>query len=278
MSDVLIVGCGYLGWRLARRWLGQGRRVLATTRSPARADVLRRAGLVPVVCDVTEPETLQALPQAHTAVVCVGYDRSAGKSQREVSVRGLENLLYRLPEPERLVHVSSTGVYGQTGGEEVDETAATDPAEESGRVVLAAESALWLRRPDAVVLRFAGIYGPGRLIRAAALRAGEPLAADPDGWLNLVHVDDGAEAVLAAAGRGEPGTTYNVCDDHPVRRRDFFGHLAALLGAPPPRYAPPAGPHAQANRRVVNGRLRRELGVSLRYPDYRAGLAASLAP
>jgi nucleoside-diphosphate-sugar epimerase len=198
---------------------------------------------------------------------------------REVHVDGLINVVdavSRWPSPPRLALVSSTSVYGQTGGEPVDEEAATKPLEENGRVVLEAEQALRARLPGSLVLRFAGIYGPHRLIRGRALLAGEPVGGPPDKWLNLIHIDDGAEAVLAALERGRDGATYNVCDDRPVRRRDFYARLAELLGAPPPRFVEAAqGP--QADRRVMNRRLREELGVALRYPSYEEGLAATVA-
>ena len=86
-------------------------------------------------------------------------------------------------------------------------TAATEPLEDAGLVVLEAERLLRRRLPSAVVLRFAGIYGPGRLPRAKAIRAGEPLVGDADRWLNLIHVDDAADAVLAVETRGAPGIT-----------------------------------------------------------------------
>src|SRR5688500_4521624 len=108
MGDVLIIGCGYLGLRLAALWRGQGRRVLATTRSPARAEEFRASGLVPVVCDVTDPGTLAGLPAPGTCVWCVGLDRSAGATMREVYVGGLRNLLAALPGAGRLLYVSST--------------------------------------------------------------------------------------------------------------------------------------------------------------------------
>ena len=96
------------------------------------------------------------------------------------------------------MYVSSTGVYGQCHGEEVDEESATEPVEESGRVVLEAERLLHQQLPEAVILRFAGIYGPGRLLRRQAIEAGEVLVGDPEKWLNLIHVADGAAAVHAA--------------------------------------------------------------------------------
>ena len=275
--DKLIVGCGYLGRRVAALWRAQGHPVLATTRG--RAEELRALGVEPVVCDLVAGTGLDALPAAATVVYSVGFDRS-GVSMRDVYVRGLANVLDRLPPPARFVYVSSTGVYGQTGGEEVDESAPTEPAEESGRVVLEAERLLRERLPGAVVLRFAGIYGPGRVIRRQAIAAGEPIVGDPEKWLNLIHVEDGAAAVLAAEEGAAPGAVYNVCDDRPARRRDFYEELARLLGAPAPRFVPPAPgapppPHERANRRILNRRLR-ALGWGPRYPSFREGLPASL--
>jgi nucleoside-diphosphate-sugar epimerase len=279
MGDILLFGCGYLGRRVAERYLAEGRRVHAATRSPARAAEFRAAGLVPVLCDVTDPSSLQNLPAAATVVHCVGLDRASGRSMREVYVGGLANVLARLPAPRRFVYVSSTSVYGQRDGEAVDEAAATEPGEESGRVVLEAEAVVRSHLPDSIILRFAAIYGPGRLLRAQALRSGQPLVCDPERWLNLIHVEDGAAAVLAAAGRGRPGAVYNVSDGHPVRRHDFYTHLAGLLGAPPPHFVLPeqgtAPQHELAHRRIVSRRLRLELGLSLLYPGYEAGLAAS---
>jgi nucleoside-diphosphate-sugar epimerase len=277
--DLLVVGCGYLGKRVAALWRAQGHRVFATTRG--RAEELRGLGLEPVVCDLVSGAGLQGLPRAEAVAYCVGFDRGPGVTMRDVYVRGLENVLGCLPPPGRLVYVSSTGVYGQRDGEEVDEGAATEPAEESGRVVLEAEGLLRRHLPGAVVLRFAGLYGPGRLLRRQAVEAGEPLVGDPEKWLNLIHVEDGAAAVAAAAGRAGPGAVLNVCDDRPVRRGEFYAELARLLGAPPPRFVPPAPgaplpPHERANRRILNRRLRGELGLALRYPSYVEGLRASV--
>src|SRR5439155_10779702 len=110
------------------------------------------------------------------------------RSMREVYVGGLGHVLDTLPTPGRFVYVSSTGVYGQTDGTWVDERSETVPTEESGRVVLEAERLLRSKLPAAVVLRFAGIYGPGRLLRRQLLVAGEPLVGDAEKWLNLIHV------------------------------------------------------------------------------------------
>lgn len=273
-ADALIVGCGYLGRRVAARWRAAGRRVAALTRR--NDDALRALGIQPVVGDVTDPATLRDLPAARTVLYAVGMDRTRNKTMHEVYVDGLGHVLGTLPRPGRFVYVSSTGVYGQTDGGWVDETSPTQPVEESGRVVLAAERLLRAKRPDAIVLRFAGIYGPGRLLRKAAILKGEPLAGDADKWLNLVHVEDGAAAVLAAEDRARPGATYTIADDEPVTRRVFYTHLAGLLGGPPAAFDHRPEPGA-ANRRVSNRTARAELGWRPAYPSYREGLAQAVA-
>lgn len=269
--DMLIVGCGYLGSRVAERWCAEGHRVFATTRG--RAEPLRGLGLEPIVCDVLDPPSLGALPVADTVVYCVGLDRGAGRSMAEVYVDGLRNVLAALPRPRRFLYVSSTSVYGQTDGEEVDEQSATVPTEASGQIVLAAEELVRASPLPWMVLRFAGIYGPGRLLRRASLERGEPIAGDPEKWLNLIHVDDGATAVQVTARTSQSGTILNVSDGEPVRRRDFYSELAGLLGAPPPKFVP--SPPDPTDRRIVSLRLREVPGVSFRYPNYRVGLAAA---
>jgi nucleoside-diphosphate-sugar epimerase len=281
MTDKLILGCGYLGRRVVPLWRARGHRVFATTRTAARGDELRSLGAEPLVCDVLDRDSLRQLPAVETILYCVGLDRSAKVPMRRVYVEGLANVLDGLAGkmPARFVYVSSTSVYGQTEGEEVDERAATEPLEESGIVALEAERLLRKRRPSAVVLRFAGIYGPGRLLREQAIRAGELIVGDADLWLNLIHVEDGAAAAVAADDRGAPGATYNVSDGHPVSRREFYERLAKHLGAPPPRFAAPAPDATVAyaehvNRRVSNRKMLGELGVKLRYPNCGAGLSA----
>lgn len=285
--DKLIVGCGYLGRRVAQQWLAQGHRVFGTTRSAQRAHELRCLGVEPIVCDVLDAPSLKSLPDAETVVYCVGFDRSAGASLHDVYVQGLLTYVNRpgSRDAARFIHVSSTSVYGQCQGEEVDEGAATQPQEESGQVLLGAEAVV-LRHGEMhgipVVLRFAGIYGPGRVIRQQAVAAGATLIGDPDKWLNLIHVDDGASAVLAAEARGALCQIYNVSDGHAVRRRDFYTRMAQLLGAPEPRFAlprpgEPPPPHERGHRRIANRRMREELGVALRYPSYEEGLCTILA-
>ena len=280
--SALIFGCGYLGRRVADGWVAEGRPVAALTRS--RADALAKAGITPVVGDVLDPAALRALPAADTVVYAVGYDRRAGKSMRDVYVQGLANVLDALartgPGPTRFVYVSSTSVYGQSDGEEVDELSLTAPTQSSAAVVLDAEALLRDRRPDAIALRFAGIYGPGRLLRKQPLLNGDPFVGDADKWLNLIHVADGVRAVRAAEAHGKRGETYNIADGTPVRRRDFYTRLAELLGAPPAQFEPfpeeATIPH-EANRKIDARKARVELGFRPEFPDYKAGLAAAVA-
>lgn len=264
----LIVGCGYLGLRIARAWQNAGRHVVALTRS--RAELLRAEGIEPVVGDVLDPASLTELPEAETVVYAVGLDRSSGRLMRDVYVTGLANVLAALPKPKAFVYVSSTSVYGQSDGSIVTESSPTEPIEESGRVVLDAELTLRDSLPTATILRFAGIYGPGRILRKAALLRGEPLLGDADKWLNLIHVDDGVRAVLAA--EAHPGVTLNVADDRPVSRRDFYTCAAELLNAPPATFAPGPSTRGETNRRIENTNVKSVLNWSPRYATFRDGL------
>jgi nucleoside-diphosphate-sugar epimerase len=272
----LIIGCGYLGRRVAANWLQQGRQVGALTRG--HGDQLLQKGITPIVGDVLQLPSIA--PSATTVLYAVGMDRSAGKTFREVYVEGLRNVLDWLPAPKRFIYVSSTSVYGQADGEWVDESSPTEPNEENGQVVLDAERLLRSKIPTAIILRFAGIYGPGR-IRLAAVEKGEPLAGDPNKWLNLIHVDDGARAIVAAADRADAGGTYLIADDRPVRRREYYSILSELLQAPAPQFKPLEEGNSprlrdRANRRISNHKMREQLGMDLAYPDFVTGLRASI--
>ena len=158
----------------------------------------------------------------------------------------------------------------------MDEISPAEPAEESGRVVLEAERVLRVKLPDAIILRFGGIYGPDRLLRRQAqLRSGEPMSGDPMRWLNLIHVEDGADAVLAAESRGEPGEMYNIVDNEPVMRGAYYERLAKLVNASVPRFDHQPD-ERQANRRVGNAKAKANLGWRPRYQSYREGLPEAL--
>jgi len=270
----LIVGCGYLGERLASRWLAAGSRVWGLVRTPSRLARLSEAGVEPIVADVAAPLPLPALPEVDTVVWAVGFDRTAGRSYREVHVDGLRRLLDALAGNPRLIFVSSTGVWGRVDGQRVDEATPPHPDREAGRVLLEAEALLGGHpKGRGTVLRLAGIYGPGRLPRIDDLRASRPLEADPDSWLNLIHVDDAAAVVMAVADHAGPGPLYVVSDGRPVRRRDFYARLADLVGSPPPNWIPPAADARGGDKRVDPRRLFAEIGPAFSHPDAIAALA-----
>jgi nucleoside-diphosphate-sugar epimerase len=132
------------------------------------------------------------------------------------------------------------------------------------------------------VLRLAGLYGPGRIPLAADVRHGRPIAAPVQGLLNLIHVDDAAQVVIAADERAVPPRTYVVSDGCPVVRREYYEELARLLGAPRPVFAPAPSDSAAVGRagsdkRASNARMVGELGVRLAYPTFREALAAIVA-
>jgi nucleoside-diphosphate-sugar epimerase len=284
----LIIGCGYLGLRVARLWIAAGSHVSAVTRSPDRATELLAAGIEPIVADVMAPESLQRLPPADVLLHAVGYDRHAGHARREVYVDGLENVLREAAgRVGRLVYVSSTSVYGQTNGEWVNEESPCDPQTDNGRACLDAEQVVWRYFPPsdarvrtANILRLSGLYGPGRLIaRVESLRSGDSIAGNPDAWLNLIHVEDAAHAVVACAERGTPGTTYLVSDDRPVTRREYYSRLAELVGAPPPVFngVEDAGARTTGlNKRCDNRRMKQELARELLYPTIVDGLTMAV--
>lgn len=276
----LVLGCGYLGSRVAAHWRAAGQEVHVVTRSSDRAERFRDEGYRALVADVTEPDTLGGLPVAETVLYAVGHDPASGKSKHEVYVSGLKALIDALPEGiERLIYISSTGVYGQTDGSWVDEAAPCRPQREAAQAILAAEQLLRGCRfgSRSIILRLGGIYGPGRVPRRAQLEAGETIAADPEAWLNLIHVFDAAEVVLAAERKGQIPGLYLVSDGHPVRRLAFYEELAQLVGSPPPRLSQESDPASSGGRgpsgkRVCSARMRDELDVRLRYPSYREGL------
>jgi len=279
----LIIGCGYLGRRVSACWKLAGDEVFALTRSEQNAEVLRELGLSPILGDVTDAATLQALPECDTVLHAVGFDRTAAASKREVYVDGLSNVLDRMAgQCGRFIHVSSTSVYGQQEGEWVDEDSACDAETESGDICRAAEELVLDRFAGddssacGTVLRLSGIYGPGRLLsRIDALKNAQPLPGPENGWLNLIHVHDAAQIVTTCAAGETPAAIYLVSDDRPVLRGDYYRLLAKLVGAPEPVFDPDAvARHSRGiNKRCCNRRLREGLGVSLSYPDIETGLA-----
>lgn len=278
----LIIGCGYLGRRVAALWRSRGHSVSAFTRSDEHAGDLRLLGIEPIKGDVLRPESLQAFPAADVVLYAVGYDKRTGATKRDVYVQGLTNVLREVaPRIGRLFYISSSSVYGQDAGEWVDETSACAPMTDSGRVCLDSEGVVRSFFPvdagRATILRFSGLYGPGRLLRRVeSIRAAESISANPEAYLNLIHVEDGARVIDELVARGVRTPSYLVSDNEPIRRREYYARLAELVGGPPPTFQPTEADKASLNKRCLNARLREELGDILRFPTIELGLPAAL--
>jgi nucleoside-diphosphate-sugar epimerase len=288
--STLIVGCGYLGLRIGTRLSNRHEIVYGTVRSERRVEALRRSGIAPLIVDVLDTEALKTLPRVEHVIYTVGFDRSAGIPMRRVYVEGLANVIRTIASPSvRMVYVSSTGVYGQTDGEWVDEDSPTEPTSESGKICLEAERIAGSLAKETglelVILRLSGLYGPGRIITATSLnrlRAGEPIPGDPTKYLNMIHIDDAASATICVLDWGTAGRTYLASDDRPILRRDYYQLPAEMFpDAPPVRFQQP-DPNSgkvgrdSSNKRVSNQRIKSELGFTLQYPHVLDGFFASL--
>lgn len=286
---VWIIGCGYVGTALGRRLVAEGHEVTGVCRTAGNAEELQANGIRPALADITRPEELQRLPvECDHAVLCAASAGGDAEAYRRVYVDGTRNVLNWLAAAplKRLVYTGSTGVYGQTDGSDVDEDSTTEPPTATAKVLREAEELLLRaaaeRRVPAVLFRVAGIYGPDRGHWLKSFLAGSArMDGDGSRFLNMIHRDDLVDSVLAALERGKPGCIYNVADDEPVRQRDLFAWLADRLDRPLP---PPAETSASAggkgrggSRRILNRRLREELGVTLRFPTFREGFESELA-
>ena len=291
MKRRLVVGCGYLGQRVARLWNQAGDDVFAVTRSVNRQQMLSAEGFSPLVADVTRPETLADLPKIDTVLVAVGMDRSVYSDIRKVYVQGLKNVLDALPASvQHVIYVSSTGVYGNFDGAWIDEEARTEPKREGGKACLEAEQLLkdsrWGSR--ATILRFAGIYGPERVPTRQQILDKQWDRLSPAGYLNLIQVDDGASIVqlIARSVDVDPDNTdtlaqtFLISDGQPSLRRDYYDWIADRFGVGPipwdPQAVAPQESRASSSKRISNRKLQQHFSIDFMYPDYRAGLAHAL--
>lgn len=287
VPQAIIVGCGYVGSRLAARWPGP---VAGTTARAESAAALGARGLRASQWNL-DADTACPLTAADVAG-CVLFYLSPPPGSGHGDPR-LERALAALPAvPARVVYVSTTAVYGDTGGQRVDESADTAPTNERGARRVQAERTLqrWARI-DAVpwvILRVPGIYGPGRL-PLERLTRGEPLVRESEAAPgNRIHVDDLVTALLTVATHPDArDQVYNVTDGDPVSRTTFFTEVARQAGlvAPVPvslaeareRLTPLQWSFLADAREVDGSRLPRRLGIRWAYASHRDGIAASLA-
>ena len=237
---------------------------------------------MPLALDLAERGAGARLPRDVDAVVaCQAARGDSVDAYRRAYVEATRNLLEALvDQPVRgFVYTSSTGVFGQREGEEVDESTPVAPTSPTAEVLAEAE-ALVLdranRRWPASVVRLSGLYGPGRIGTIDRVRSGV-LALGPDGdtWMNFCHLQDAVGIVLAALDAGREGAVFHGSDAEPTRRRDVISWIAQQLGIAPQRGASSRLGRA-ANRRISSARTRVELGYTLRFPTFRDGFAPLL--
>jgi nucleoside-diphosphate-sugar epimerase len=306
MKRILIAGCGDVARRIIPK-LAPRYRVYALIRNPSYAANLRQLGAIPVTGDLDNRVSLSRLAGLADAVL--HFAPPANPSQPPnppqppffkvgrggILDRRTQNLLSVLSQatlPERLVYISTSGVYGDCGGERVDETRAVHPASSRGKLRVAAEQQIrdWAKRNgvNASILRVPGIYAEDRL-PLARLQAGAPaIVASEDSYSNHIHADDLAQIVLAALWRGKPGRVYHATDDDEMKMGDYFDAVARAFDLPrSPRMtrvevqravSPVMWSFMNESRRLSNERMKRELKVELICPtveDFLFGKAVS---
>jgi nucleoside-diphosphate-sugar epimerase len=284
---VAVLGCGYVGLELCEQ-LTPDHEVVGVRRSP---EGIEAAGLEAVRADVTDHDDLQRVPDVDAVVFAASSGGRGAEAAREVYVEGLRTAVdafcTRADPPDRIVYTSSTGVYGDHGGDWVDETTPIEPTTDKTEVLAEAER-IAIDRPamhncSGTVARFAGLYGPDRYRLERYVEG--PVN---EGYLNMVHRDDAAGAVrfLLESGHARDEVV-NVVDDEPVSKHDLADWLAAECGVDPPAkrtveerlaagdLSDAARRRLQTEKRVSNAKLR-ELGYEPIYPTYREGYRAAV--
>jgi nucleoside-diphosphate-sugar epimerase len=280
LPRLLILGCGDVGMRLLPLLRGRYR-VFAVTSQPARCAELRALGAVPLVADLDQPASLRRLTGLAQTIVHLAPPPADGALDRRT-----RNVTAILPEQSRLVYVSTTGVYGDCGGAWIDESRPVAPRNARARRRVDAEQVLrqWgeRSRSSVSILRVPGIYATGRL-PLKRLEQGTPaLAAADDVYTNHIHADDLARIIACALGRGRPGRVYHAVDDSELKMAQYFDAVADAFQLPrPPRLpraelekvvTPTLLSFMSESRRLRNGRLKKELGLRLKYPTVADGL------
>ncbi|HSR08957.1 MAG TPA: NAD(P)-binding domain-containing protein [Bryobacteraceae bacterium] len=255
MTDVLILGCGFTGQRVARRFLSRGASVTVTTRNPSRLASLAEQGARVI--------TLDDLAASLNPGVRVLHSIPPTAEPDPLDALGTA--------PARIVYLSTTAVYGTAT--HVDATTPVDEQSDRARPRLAAERAIASGPWSSLILRPAAIYGPGRGVQESLPRGAYHAG---DNYVSRIHVDDlaaHAEAALLSDLEG----AYPVADEHPCTTREIAEFCASLLHLPSiPRPAPGTQTRSTSNRRVDGSAIRRALGITLLYPSYRTGIPASL--
>jgi len=270
---LLIVGCGDVGMRLLPL-VRERFRVFAVTSQPERRFELRAAGAIPIVADLDRPRTLARLKGLAHYVVHLAPPPAQGALDLRT-----RNLTAILPEGAHVVYISTTGVYGDRAGALTPETTPVAPRNARAGRRVDAERVLraWALASNGkvAILRAPGIYASDRLPLERLQRGTPALRAEDDVYTNHIHADDLARLAALALLRASPGRVYNAVDDTRMKMGEYFDAVADAFGlARPPRLAraeleatvsPMMLSFMSESRRLVNGRIKRELRVRLRY-------------
>ncbi len=277
MASVLIAGCGYVGTALGVRLAAEGFTVYGLRRDAARLPPpLRR-----ISADLRDPDSLTGLPlQVEIVVYAAAPDGPDDASYREAYLDGPRHLIDALQRrgarPRRILLTSSTSVYAQAHGEWVDERSPAEPTQPSGRRVRQGEEVVLGGPWPAIVLRFGGIYGPGRSGLLDRVRRGLASCRDkPPAYTNRIHRDDCAGALRHLMALDSPQSLYLGVDHEPSEQCATVRWLAAEIGAPPPHAGGVEEERRRGNKRCRNNRLVAS-GYAFRYPSFRDGYRAIL--
>ncbi|MEJ2199831.1 MAG: SDR family oxidoreductase [Desulfuromonadaceae bacterium] len=287
-QDVLIVGCGDIGRRVACLLQQQGRRVSGVVSSAESAARLEAAGIRPLLINLNDPGALHELPSKGALVYYLAAPPGGGFT--DPKVRNFCAAIRAQEAPRQLIYIRTSGVYGDCGEAVVTEETPVNPQTSRAKRRYDAEQTLsrWSRELGVplVILRVTGIYGPGRL-PLFRLQEGHPLLRlEESRPTNRIHADDLAQ-VCVAAEQAADGEVFNVSDGHPTSMTEYFLTLADLCGLPHPPLislaearqvmAPLMLSYLTESRRMDNSRMLTRLGVRLRYPILTEGLRASLS-
>lgn len=283
-TPVFIIGYGYTGERVADRWMERGAKVRVLVRRPIRVAEHMHPRLELLRGDLDQPSSLPVGAMAGTRLYYFAPPPGSGR----VDTRARELVAALTDPPERIVLVSTTGVYGDCGGEWVDESRAPNAGTDRARRRLDAEQTLSAyaaaRDVPLVILRVTGIYGPGRLPEKR-LREGSPMPAAADcGYTNRIHIDDLVEICVQVMARPGIAGVFNVSDGVPGTMREYFDLAADALGyerlpvLPREDMAASLGPRMMTylaeSRRIDSSKVLGTLDLALRYPGLQTGLAA----
>lgn len=269
----LIAGCGDIGSLLGKRLLERGQAVYGIRRSIDRLP----AGITPVAADLTQ--ALPALPEDIDQLVYLATPGARNEAAyRSIYIDAFRRLLGAFRKPlSRLIMVSSTAVYGQSQGQWVDETCETLPKGFNGRILLEAEQLVKDAAETSVVVRFSGIYGPGRDFLLRKLAAGSiEVQAEPPYITNRIHRADAAAVLDHVLAMGNPDNLYIGTDDKPVARHEFYQWLAKQMGLPEPVLLSTAADEAVDQGKAISNQRIKASGFSFQYPDFRSGYRTML--